>query len=742
MFETAGPLAIVQPVLTLVGLVALPILWALLAAVCARGRVVVGRIVSIACSLGTLGLAIALVIRLALLPRGHVLVQHVAQLARLGQLDLAFDLSLDPRSAVFVVVVAIVACASALQTSSSSRPGADARLAWTGLVAGGAMFLCAGDGFAPILIGLGLLSLGAWGLARGGDPAPNVAALAGNVGVLLGLVFLFWSLGGAFGPEGYDPDGAPRFVLVTTSSPSTQADKATLAMTTHAGALVSSDDADLPGEPIAAPFSISVQPGIYTLRVQGGAASGDVVVPRVALAPGRTHVLTPYGPTASLRALDDQFAVPRLAPNGRAASVRAALSGRTINGLRASAIVLLLVLGGALAHLHALASRRGPSSLASMLEALPAPYLALRLAPLIDPSAADGALVLLLGTGSALVISARASCVDDGHKVLRGVLAATASTAVTASGLGEPSAALILVSSSVVATTAALAAMEARRDIRWLGMACAGTVGLLPGAGASSGYVFAVTAALGMTTRGSVVWAAFGVVVAATLLVAGTLGALAAFRLYDAFIRASMRDLGHSRMQGAIAVILAVIALVGGVVLGAGTTMFGGKVVPLAARLSGSAGVPVPRAMAGAAVVLSLAAAATGVVLARRASASSAPPRWLLALGRPYAVLAWTASGIGDGASFLQRSVRAMDRDVIDDVPAAIRDAFLRVAGGLTRARAVSTGANRAIEQSLDLARVKLEVDDPRSAERIRTVALLVMVALLGLVVLSSVLLG
>ena len=32
MFETAGSLAIVQPVLTLVGLVALPLVWALLAA--------------------------------------------------------------------------------------------------------------------------------------------------------------------------------------------------------------------------------------------------------------------------------------------------------------------------------------------------------------------------------------------------------------------------------------------------------------------------------------------------------------------------------------------------------------------------------------------------------------------------------------------------------------------------------------------------------------------------------------
>ena len=137
-----------------------------------------------------------------------------------------------------LLVIAIIGCGSTLQTVWSTRPGAGGKLAWTGLVTAGSMLLCVGDGFAPILIGLGILSLGAWGLSRGGDPASNVAALAGNVSVLLGFIFLFWSLGGAFGPEGYDPDGAPRFVLVTTGAASAQGDKATLTMSTHAGALI------------------------------------------------------------------------------------------------------------------------------------------------------------------------------------------------------------------------------------------------------------------------------------------------------------------------------------------------------------------------------------------------------------------------------------------------------------------------------------------------------------------------
>ncbi|MDF2693259.1 MAG: hypothetical protein K0S65_1642, partial [Labilithrix sp.] len=564
----------------------------------------------------------------------------------------------------------------------------------------------------------------------------------------------------AFGPEGYDPDGAPRFVLVTTNTPSDSPDNATLVMTSHAGALVSSDDADLPNEPIVAPFAISLPPGIHTLRVQSGAASGDVVVPRVAFVAGHTHVLTPYGPTASLRALDDQFAVPRLAPNGRAASVRSALAARTINGLRASAIVLLLVLGGALAHLHALASRRGASALATVLEALPAPYLALRFAPLVEPTAADGALVVLLGAGSAVVLSARAACVDDAHKALRGVLAATASGAVAAAGLGEPAAALILAVSPVVATSAALAVIDdversvseranapnpadPRWDVRWLGMACAGIGGLLPGAGASAGHILALTAALGSATTGNLGWAVFVGAVALSLIAACVLASLAAFRVYDAVVRASSRAPMRSRARGALVVVLVVLALVGGVVLGAGTTMFGGHVLPVARRLTGPAVIVAPRAMAGAAVILSLVSAAAGVVLARRASSSQAPPSWLLALGRPYAVLAWTAGGVGQGARFLERSVRAMDRDVIDDIPAAIRDLALRVAGGWSRAsNDLSSKVDSRLDRAAGAVAVKLDLDDPRSAERVRTIVLLVMVALLGLVVLSSLLLG
>ncbi len=729
MFEASGSLALVQPIQTLLALVLLSFVWALLAALTARTRPYVGRAAAASGAVGVFGVAVALAVRLALLPRGSVLVQHVAPIARLGQLDLAFDLAFDPRSAVFAVVVALVGCASAVQTVGSTRPGANGRLAWTGLLTASAMLVVLGDGFAPILVGIGGLSVGAWGLSRGGDPVATVAALGGNVSILLGFVLLFWSLGGAFGPEGYDPDGAPRFVLVTTSTPSSDPEKAALVMTTHAGALVSSDDADLPNEPVAAPFTIAVPPGIYTLRVQGGAASADVVVPRVAFVPGRTHVLTPYGPTASLRTLDDQIAVPRLIPSGRATTVRAILSGRTAAGVRTSTLVLLLVLGGAIAHLHAFASRRGPSVPAVVLEVLPASWLAIRLAKTVDPLSADAALLVLLAAGSAVMLAARAACVDDGHKALRGALAATACAAVTAATVGDPSAAMTLSVAAMVSTSAAFAALEARRDLRWLGVACAGMAGVLPGAGTSPGYFLAISTAFGVATKASAAWAVCTGIVGLALVATSTVSALAVFRVYDAVIIAPRPMRAESRVEALVPVVLAACALLGGVALGAGTTMFGGSSAHLAARLIGPGAVVAPRPVALAAVVLSIAASAVGLALARRVHAGSAQPSWLLALGRPYARLGLAARGIARGAAFLQRSVAAMDRDVVEDVPAALGQLGLRVVR-LVR---------RSSEHELP---GPAEVEGSVMAERLRTAALLVMVALLGLVVLSSLLLG
>jgi hypothetical protein len=149
-----------------------------------------------------------------------------------------------------------------------------------------------------------------------------------------------------------------------------------------------------------------------------------------------------------------------------------------------------------------------------------------------------------------------------------------------------------------------------------------------------------------------------------------------------------------------------------------------------------------PRPLAGAAVGLCVVSAAAGVFLARRVGAAEKVPRWLLALDQPYVAVRWVCRLVGDACAFHERSVRAMDRDVIDDVPAAFRDLALKIGRGLSRTdRSIAKEVEPPLEDAAGAIVVKLEMDDPRTAERARSVILLAMMALLGLVVLSSFLL-
>src|SRR6186713_2323820 len=101
MFETAGTLTIVELTSSLAALVLLPLLFAALAALAAvrgtGGRLAIR--VAIAASGGTLGLALAHAVRAGQTPPGHVAHQHLATLARIGQLDIGLDLVRDQTSA-------------------------------------------------------------------------------------------------------------------------------------------------------------------------------------------------------------------------------------------------------------------------------------------------------------------------------------------------------------------------------------------------------------------------------------------------------------------------------------------------------------------------------------------------------------------------------------------------------------------------------------------------------------------
>jgi hypothetical protein len=107
-------------------------------------------------------------------------------------------------------------------------------------------------------------------------------------------------------------------------------------------------------------------------------------------------------------------------------------------------------------------------------------------------------------------------------------------------------------------------------------------------------------------------------------------------------------------------------------------------------------------------------------------------------LGRPYAVLAWTFGGFVQVGHFLHRSVRAMDRDFVDDIPTAIGELAIAVA------RVFSRGERRAAADGVP-ASVAPEADvEPGQSEhdRSRLLLLLAMMALIASVVLSSLILG
>src|SRR5690349_8594312 len=116
MFETAGTLSIVELTSSLAALVLLPLLFAAVAALAAL-RGTGGRLamrVAIATGGGTLGLAFAHVVRAAQSAPGHTAQQHLATLARVGQLDVGLDLVRNPTSATCALLAAFIGFAAVL----------------------------------------------------------------------------------------------------------------------------------------------------------------------------------------------------------------------------------------------------------------------------------------------------------------------------------------------------------------------------------------------------------------------------------------------------------------------------------------------------------------------------------------------------------------------------------------------------------------------------------------------------
>jgi len=739
MFETAGTLTTVEQTSSLVALVMLPLLWAAFAASAAlRGSD--GRVaarVAIAGAGATLVLALLHGVRAAQNPSGHIAQQHVATLARIGQLDVALDLVRDPTSVTCALLAAFLGFAAVLHAVWTAPAGLAARLAWTGLTTSAVVLVALSDGLPTLAIGLQIATVAGWALAGGGKARALVLALCGDVTVVFAAWVLFWSLGGTFGTSGFAPDPLPRFALVAVPETPRVDGKASVALTTYQDAMVSSDDGPpLPGEPLRAPFTLLLDPGVYSFRIQASAATTDLLVTHVTLAPGRAYVLTPYGPTTSLGNLDDQLVVPRPTPTGTA-SMRTALAARSIGGVHDTSVVGLLIVLAALLRL-ALLDKTQQGGLVYALEAIPPVVLALHMLPLLDPGA--GPALAVIPVVAAVFLAGDAASARSSDRVPRAALAALAALAMTAVLVGETSGAMVILVSGALGAAAATTSLDAESDVRWLGIACVSLAGIVPGAGASSGIASAIAGSFGASGAGHRVGAA----VAPLVAVAAILVATAVFRVYSASIRAPVVASGP-RAPRALATSLAAASIVSGAVLGLGASVFGGRTTPLARRLvDAPGGLDGNPRMAGVAFVLSVGAAIIGLVAARRATATAAAPGWIATLGLPAALAGRAASIVTDVVRFLVRSVLIMNEDVIDDAADALGSLVSAIARGVRfidskigsglLARALGRGATEVV--------VRTGMDHPRREGRFRTGLVLGMVAILGLVVLSSVVLG
>jgi hypothetical protein len=413
------------------------------------------------------------------------------------------------------------------------------------------------------------------------------------------------------------------------------------------------------------------------------------------------------------------------------------LGARTIAGLRVPTALGILAILAALLRL-ALLSRSERGGLPYALEGVAPVVLAMHVAPLVDPGAA--AVLAIMPALAAAILAAAAAASRSRDAIPRTSLAALAALAITAVLLGETAGALTIVVTATLGTAAMTAALDSDVDVRWLGVACASVAGVLPAAGTSPGVASVIIGAFGASASNRVPGAAAAPLATITVI----LVSLAVFRVYGATISAARNDAGP-RGPRALVVLLALASLLGGAALGAGSSPFGGRAAPLARRLVGGVGGldGVPR-IAGAALLLSLAAAAIGLVAARRATRTPQAPAWLALLESPALLLGRLAERCASLVRFFVRSVVVMNEDVIDDATEVLAAGVSAVGAGVRRADAVvARGAlARAFGRGADEVVVRTGMDHPRRFERVTLGLVIGMVALLGVVVLSSVILG
>lgn len=328
-------------------------------------------------------LAVAHAIELSWLASGQrCLFDHLFNLARIGSLSVAFDLALDPLSAILIVLVSGVA-ALAIARAADARDGRE--VGAYNLMLGAMLVLLLADNLVVFIIGWDVLALAIyWIFAR---PASEqnlrgartfyVVNWLGDGALIAGAAILFWALGGGFGPRGhYVPNYRPPLLGVrvvkklekrqeASKPPASGGGAGELAMTALPGATLHTGGARLcrldsqgnrggygtPASPCRSaarpPFVHLPLPAVvYDLTIDAGPGESPMSIRDLRIDPGATTEIIQVGPTLSFRAMRDQLHV---FDAGGHAVFRQELTRVTLWGMPALSVALFFFLMAAAA---------------------------------------------------------------------------------------------------------------------------------------------------------------------------------------------------------------------------------------------------------------------------------------------------------------------------------------------------------------------------------------------------------
>jgi NADH-quinone oxidoreductase subunit L len=326
--------------------------------------------VAVGAMLGAFCLSVFHVAKLVALPHeARYLYCHAWQMVRIGSVEFNFDFALDPLSAVMILIITGVGSLIHIYAAAymATEKAYWRFFTYLNLFVFSMLLLVLGDGFIVMFFGwegVGLCSyllIGFWyedyKKASAGMKA-FVTNRVGDWGFVVGLMLLFWGLGGSWLQGGfYQPDNLARLAVVGAevddgeghggsnakhagaghgaanhgapaagppgaghgpgdahggeAAPSAAAKKVTggkayLTLTAFPGAAVYMDGA-------TAPFGISpfvkreVRPGLHTLRVVPGGGVEEQEIPSATIEAGSESVISVIGSSLTFRQLHDQL---------------------------------------------------------------------------------------------------------------------------------------------------------------------------------------------------------------------------------------------------------------------------------------------------------------------------------------------------------------------------------------------------------------------------------------------------